>query len=67
MNEGVLGQALTLRQTQVVDLIVRFGDSNKIVGGKLGMTEGTVKAHLYAVFAKLGIHCRAQLVRRMMA
>ncbi|MGJ7461846.1 LuxR C-terminal-related transcriptional regulator [Halomonas sp. MA07-2] len=57
-------QALTERE-RAVALAVLEGQSNKEVARTLGITERTVKAHLGAVFHKLGVRDRMQLVLRL--
>ncbi|MGM0638442.1 MAG: LuxR C-terminal-related transcriptional regulator [Pseudomonadota bacterium] len=57
-------QALTERE-RVVTLAVLEGQSNKEAARTLGITERTVKAHLGAVFQKLGVRDRMQLVLRL--
>jgi len=37
------------------------GLSNKAIGQRLGLTEGTVKVHLHAIYEKLNIHSRTKL------
>lgn len=55
---------LTERE-RAVALAVARGESNKEVARRLDITERTVKAHLGAVFRKLGIRDRMQLVLRL--
>lgn len=52
--------ALTPREREIA-LLVGEGVSNKIIARRLDITERTVKAHLGAVFSKLGIPGRLQL------
>lgn len=52
---------LTARERDVA-LAVAAGNSNKEVARKLGITERTVKAHLGAVFRKMRLRDRMQLV-----
>lgn len=52
---------LTARERDVA-LAVTAGNSNKEVARQLGITERTVKAHLGAVFRKLHVRDRMQLV-----
>jgi two-component system, NarL family, nitrate/nitrite response regulator NarL len=52
---------LSEREQQVVAL-VREGLSNKIIAQELSVTEGTVKAHLHAIFVKLGLQSRSALI-----
>ncbi len=49
---------LTRRQRDVLNLIVQ-GMSNKEIVRSLKLAEGTVKIHIAALFAKLGVHRRA--------
>jgi len=49
---------LTPRQRDVFDLIVQ-GMSNKEIARALQLAEGTVKIHIKALFAKLGVRRRA--------
>lgn len=51
---------LTRRQASVVDLLSR-GKSNKQIARDLGVTEGTVKAHLAVIFEKLGLYTRVEV------
>jgi FixJ family two-component response regulator len=53
--------SLTLRERQVMALVVR-GLLNKQVGGELGISEITVKAHRGRVMAKIGARSLAELV-----
>jgi DNA-binding NarL/FixJ family response regulator len=54
---------LTRRERQVLQL-VRAGLTNKEVGRQLGIEEDTVKKHLRNMYAKLGVHRRAQMLIR---
>ena len=56
--------ALSDRETQVARL-VSAGASNKEIAENLLITERTVKAHLSAVFEKLGVRDRLQLSLRV--
>jgi DNA-binding NarL/FixJ family response regulator len=51
---------LTARQLAVLTCLAR-GDSNKVVGRKLGMTETTVKVHVREIMRKLGVGNRTQI------
>lgn len=55
-------QALTTREREVA-LAVANGRTNKEAARELDITERTVKAHLSAVFRKLEVRDRLQLVR----
>lgn len=55
---------LTARELAVAEEVTR-GASNKEVARNLGITERTVKAHLAAAFAKLGVRDRLQLALRL--
>jgi DNA-binding NarL/FixJ family response regulator len=54
-------ELLTPREREVA-LAVGRGISNKEVAQQLGITDRTVKAHLGAIFEKLGVRDRLQLV-----
>lgn len=53
---------LTPREIEVVGMVAK-GLSNKEIGAKLFIAEGTVKIHLHNIYEKLGINRRAELVR----
>ena len=55
---------LSEREAEVAREVVA-GRSNKEIARVLGITERTVKAHLGAVFAKLGVRDRLQLALRL--
>ncbi len=56
--------ALSGREIEVAGLVAG-GASNKEVAGQLAITERTVKAHLSAIFEKLGVRDRLQLSLRI--
>ena len=53
--------SLTSRERQIV-LMVAEGLSNKDVGRRLNLSEGTVKVHLHNIYGKLGVKNRTSLV-----
>ncbi|SFQ05096.1 response regulator transcription factor [Amycolatopsis rubida] len=53
--------SFTKRQAEVLDLLAR-GASNRRIGRALGIKEQTVKAHVHAVFLKLGATHRTEAV-----
>jgi len=53
--------ALTERQQEVAALACQ-GLSNRIIADKLGLTEGTVKIHLVAIYKKLDVSSRTELM-----
>jgi DNA-binding CsgD family transcriptional regulator len=57
----LLGE-LTERQREIALLLVRTGDSYKQIAVKLGLSEGTVRTHVEAIYSRLGVHSRAELV-----
>jgi len=57
------GAALTPRERDLVDL-VRRGMRNREIAEELGVTEGTVKVYLHALFDKLGVDNRTELAMR---
>jgi DNA-binding NarL/FixJ family response regulator len=54
---------LTERQREVATLVCK-GLSNKMIGRQLGVTDGTVKIHLYAIYKKLAVCSRMELILR---
>ena len=50
---------LSPRQQQMLDLIAR-GYSDEEIARKLGLAVGTVKVHVSALLAKLGVHWLAR-------
>lgn len=52
---------LTRREQQIAALVCK-GLSNKLVARTLNVSEGTIKAHLHAIFRKLGVQSRFALV-----
>jgi two-component system NarL family response regulator len=62
LAERVLaGPELTARELEVLQGIVA-GRSNKEIGAALGISEGTVKAHVNSILSKLGVADRTQAV-----
>ena len=55
---------LSERESEVAREVI-VGRSNKEIARSLGITERTVKAHLGAIFAKLGVRDRLQLALRL--
>ena len=53
---------LTPRETEIVRMVTS-GLSNRAIGEKLFISEGTVKTHLHSVYEKLGLKSRLQLAR----
>jgi two-component system nitrate/nitrite response regulator NarL len=51
---------LTTRERQIV-LVLSEGLSNKEIGRRLRLAEGTVKVHLHHIYRKLGIANRTAL------
>lgn len=56
-----IGQALSERQRDVLRKAVQ-GKANKVIARELGISEGTVKAHLAAAFRALGVKNRTEAV-----
>ena len=55
--------SLSPRERQLISL-VRKGLRNREIADQLGVTEGTIKVYLHAVFEKLGVNSRTELAIR---
>ena len=55
--------SLTPRERELVNL-VRQGLRNRDIAAQLGVTEGTVKVYLHAIFDKVGVENRTELAMR---
>ena len=55
--------SLTPRERELVEL-VRQGLRNRDIAARLGVTEGTVKVYLHAIFDKVGVANRTELAMR---
>jgi two-component system nitrate/nitrite response regulator NarL len=53
--------SLTGREREIV-LTLAEGLSNKDIGRRLNLSEGTVKVHLHHIYSKLGVKNRTALV-----
>ena len=54
-------RGLTRRQLQIVQLL-KTGASNKEIARVLGISDGTVKVHLHAIYEKFEVVNRTQLI-----
>jgi DNA-binding NarL/FixJ family response regulator len=52
-------ESLTRREREIVALL-SDGASSKEIAHKLGLTSGTVRAHLHTIYGKLGVENRTQ-------
>lgn len=59
LAEGLGRQALTQRESDVLGCIAK-GHANKAIASELGITAGTVKVHVKAIFSKLGTRTRTE-------
>jgi len=55
--------SLTPRECELIEL-VRQGLRNRDIAAQLGVTEGTVKVYLHAIFDKVGVDNRTELAMR---
>jgi DNA-binding NarL/FixJ family response regulator len=61
LAQRVGGETLSAREIEVLKLMAQ-GKSNKEIGSALFISEGTVKSHVKAVFAKMNVISRTQAV-----
>jgi two-component system nitrate/nitrite response regulator NarL len=52
---------LSEREQQIVALLCK-GLSNKMIGQRLNLSEGTIKGHLHRIYIKLGVQSRYALL-----
>ena len=56
-----VAQTLTPREIEIVKMMAE-GLRNRIIGDRLGISEGTVKVHLHNIYEKLGLDGRLELM-----
>ena len=61
LAERVSGETLSSREIDVLKLMAQ-GKSNKEIGSALFISEGTVKSHVKAIFAKMNVISRTEAV-----
>ena len=61
LAERVSGESLSAREVDVLKLMAQ-GKSNKEIGSALFISEGTVKSHVKAIFAKMNVISRTEAV-----
>jgi DNA-binding NarL/FixJ family response regulator len=61
MASNVQMDALTSREIQVLEL-ASMGNTNRLIGDELGISEATVKVHMKSVLSKLGANDRTHAV-----
>ena len=61
LADRVSGEALSAREIEVLQRIAA-GKSNKEIGAKLFISEGTVKTHVKSIFSKLEVVSRTEAV-----
>ncbi|EFM11643.1 two component transcriptional regulator, LuxR family [Paenibacillus curdlanolyticus YK9] len=61
-NRRTAATPLTDREKEILERVA-YGDSNKEIGAKLGISENTVKNHLKNILQKLHLDNRVQLAR----
>ena len=61
LSMDAVRQSLTARQIEVLGLLSQ-GKPNKLIGRDLGISEGTVKIHLAAIFRALNVRNRTEAV-----
>jgi len=60
LQRELIEEGLTARERQVM-LLVSEGLSNKEIGRRLGLSEGTIKIHLHNIYEKIGVPNRTAL------
>ncbi|MFL6786325.1 MAG: response regulator transcription factor, partial [Sphingomicrobium sp.] len=62
-QRAALAPPLTRRERELIEL-VRQGLRNRDIAAELGVTEGTVKVYLHAIFDKFRVENRTELALR---
>jgi DNA-binding NarL/FixJ family response regulator len=65
MNPPLHGRMLTPREREIVEAMMTAA-SNKAIAHRLGLTEQSVKNRLTALYRKLGVSNRLELVIKLM-
>jgi two-component system, NarL family, nitrate/nitrite response regulator NarL len=60
LEDAARNHSLTTRQRAVLELLGR-GETNKAIARRLGLREGTVKAHMRQIIRKLGVTNRTEV------
>lgn len=55
--------ALTLREKDILQSLTD-GNSYKMIGSNLGITQGTVCTHIKSIYEKMGVHSQAEAVSK---
>jgi len=63
MDRAAAAPSLTPRERELIEL-VRQGLRNRDIASQLGVTEGTVKVYLHAIFDKVSVDNRTELAMR---
>lgn len=63
LDRAASAPSLSPRERELVEL-VRKGLRNRDIAAQLGVTEGTVKVYLHAIFEKVGVDNRTELALR---
>jgi DNA-binding NarL/FixJ family response regulator len=61
LADHIAEDTLTDREIEVLRLVA-IGNSNKIIGAQLNVSEATIKGHMKSILAKLGANDRAHAV-----
>ena len=61
MSGSLTKIVLTLRERQILDIVVTRGVSNKNIARMLHISESTVKLHMSSILKKFGLRNRTQL------
>ncbi|WP_162907385.1 response regulator transcription factor [Allorhizocola rhizosphaerae] len=64
-NRSSPASVVTQRQYEVITQLSR-GLSNRQIARALGMSEATVKSHLYAAYRKLGVSSRSEAILELL-
>jgi len=65
-NKNHINDVLSKREHQIAHLVAE-GMSNKGIGRRLSLAEGTVKCHLHNIYQKMAVRNRGALAVRVLS
>jgi two-component system nitrate/nitrite response regulator NarL len=61
-----INDVLSKRENEIAHLVAE-GMSNKAIGRRLSLAEGTIKCHLHNIYQKIAVRNRSSLMTRVLS